>query len=88
VISIMSEVRRPAYEFAAIALAHSDAKDVIHNFPVPTMLIWGAEDQITPVWDVVPPAVELKIIPNAGHLCYIEQPKHFNELVRSFLSRS
>jgi pimeloyl-ACP methyl ester carboxylesterase len=88
VISTMSEVRRPGYEFAAIALAGSDAKDLIHNFPVPTMLIWGADDQITPVWDELPPKVELKIIPNAGHLCYIEQPEHFNELVRSFLSKS
>jgi pimeloyl-ACP methyl ester carboxylesterase len=88
VISTMSQVRRPGYEFAASALACSDAKDVIHNFPVPTMLIWGADDQITPVWDVLPPRVELKIIPNAGHLCYIEQPEHFNELVRSFLSKS
>jgi len=27
----------------------------------------------------------LKIIPDAGHLCYIEQPEQFNEIVRNFL---
>ena len=84
--SIMSEVRAAGYEFAAIALAESDTRDVIRNLRVPTLLIWGSEDEITPVWDEVPGGVELKIIPDAGHLCYIEQPEQFNEIVSAFLT--
>jgi pimeloyl-ACP methyl ester carboxylesterase len=82
----MSEVRAAGYEFTAIALAESDTRDVIDNLHVPTLLIWGSEDEITPVWDEVPGGVELKIIPDAGHLCYIEQPEQFNEIVSAFLT--
>jgi len=85
VASIMSEVRPAGYKFAAIALAASDTRDVIRNLRVPTLLIWGAEDEITPVWNEIPSGVKLKIIPDAGHLCYIEQPEQFNEIVRNFL---
>jgi pimeloyl-ACP methyl ester carboxylesterase len=85
VVSIMSEVRYVGYEFAARALAESDTRDVVRNLQVPTLLIWGAEDEITPVWDEVPEEALLKIIPDAGHLCYIEQPDRFNEIVKDFL---
>jgi pimeloyl-ACP methyl ester carboxylesterase len=85
VVSIMSEVRSAGYEFAAIALAESDTRDVVRNLRVPTLLIWGAEDEITPVWDEVPTDALSKIIPDAGHLCYIEQPDRFNEIVKDFL---
>jgi pimeloyl-ACP methyl ester carboxylesterase len=87
VVSIMSEVRPPGYEFAAVALAESNTRDVIRDIRVPTLLIWGAEDEITPVWDEVPAGMQLKIIPDAGHLCYIEQPERFNNIVTEFLLR-
>jgi pimeloyl-ACP methyl ester carboxylesterase len=85
-ISIMSEVRGAGYEFAAIALAECDTRDVLRNLRVPTLLIWGAEDEITPLWNEVPQGARLEIIPNAGHLCYAEQPDIFNRIVREFLS--
>jgi pimeloyl-ACP methyl ester carboxylesterase len=85
VVSIMSEVRPAGYEFAAGALSKSDTRDVIRKLRVPTLLIWGGEDEITPVWGEVPPGAELQVIPNAGHLCYMEQPELFNEIVRTFL---
>jgi pimeloyl-ACP methyl ester carboxylesterase len=85
VVSIMSEVRPAGYEFAAIALAKSDTRDVIRNLRVPTLLIWGAEDEITPVWDELPPGAKVEIIRDAGHLCYMEQPKRFDEIVKEFL---
>jgi pimeloyl-ACP methyl ester carboxylesterase len=87
VISIMSEVRPAGYEFAAIALAESDTRDVLRDLDVPTLLIWGAEDEITPLWDELPARAEVTIIRDAGHLCYIEQPARFNEVVQDFLWR-
>jgi pimeloyl-ACP methyl ester carboxylesterase len=86
VASIMSQVRRTGYEFAAIALAESDTREVLRNLRSPTLLIWGSEDEITPVWEEVPAGARLEIIQGAGHLCYIEQPDRFNAIVREFLS--
>jgi len=84
-ISIMSEVRPLGYEFAARALAEADTRSVLGDLRVPTLLIWGAEDEITPLWDEVPAGARLEVIPNAGHLCYAEQPERFNTVVRDFL---
>jgi pimeloyl-ACP methyl ester carboxylesterase len=85
VASIMSEVRPAGYEFAAVALAESDTRSVLQTLHVPTLLIWGSEDEITPIWSEVPHGAQLKVIPGAGHLCYIEQPTQFNTIVREFL---
>ncbi len=85
VVSIMSEVRPAGYEFAAMALADSDTRDVVANLHIPTLLIWGSEDEITPLWEELPDGARLEIIPGAGHLCYIEQPEQFNEIVGQFL---
>jgi pimeloyl-ACP methyl ester carboxylesterase len=86
VTNIMSTIRPAGYEFAAIALSESDTRDVLKNLRVPTLLIWGAQDEITPLWDELPAGARLKVIPGAGHLCYIEQPDQFNAIVREFLS--
>ena len=54
----------------------------------PTLLIWGSDDDITPIWptwDATPAGARLEVIPEAGHLCYIEQPDRFNTIVREFL---
>ncbi len=83
--SIMSEVRRPGYEFAAIALAESDTRDVLRSLRVPALLIWGAEDEITPLWQERPGAARLEVIAGAGHLCYAEKPEEFNTIVMKFL---
>ena len=84
--SIMSEVRSSTFEFAALALTQSDTRVVLRRLGVPTLLIWGSEDEITPLWEDVPPGAHLEIIPHAGHLCYIEQPERFNAIVQEFLS--
>jgi pimeloyl-ACP methyl ester carboxylesterase len=69
-----------------MAMAESDTRDVIRNLRVPTLLIWGEDDEITPVTDELPvDGLEFKLIPHTGHLCYIEQPDEFNDAVREFL---
>ena len=59
--------------------------EVLRNLQVPTMLIWGTEDAITPLWRDIPEGARLAAIPYAGHLCYAEQPELFNTIVREFL---
>jgi pimeloyl-ACP methyl ester carboxylesterase len=85
VVSIMSEVRPPGYEYAATAMAESDTRGVVNHVAVPLLLIWGTEDKITPVWEELPARAQSALIPNAGHLCYSEQPERFNEIVTKFL---
>jgi pimeloyl-ACP methyl ester carboxylesterase len=84
-IEIMSQVRQPGYEFAAIAVANSDLRGVLDHINVPLLMIWGAEDTITPRWERWPQQARVEIIPGAGHLCYAEQPELFNLGVLRFL---
>jgi len=85
VASIMSEIHPAGYEFASIAVAESDTREVVRNIRVPVLLIWGEEDEITPVWPELPAGARIGIIKGAGHLCYIEQPEQFNKAISDFL---
>ena len=58
---------------------------------VPTLVVVGSDDRLTPppmaktIADAIPGA-RLAVIPAAGHLSNIEQPKIFNEIVLDFLA--
>jgi 3-oxoadipate enol-lactonase len=58
---------------------------------VPTLVVVGADDRLTPpamaksIADAIPGA-RLAVIPAAGHLSNIEQPAVFNEIVLRFLA--
>ncbi|MBI5649876.1 MAG: alpha/beta fold hydrolase [Chloroflexi bacterium] len=67
-----------------------DSTPTLAEISVPTLIIVGVEDAITPVRDaeMMRDAIRgarLAIIPNAGHLANIEQPDEFNRVVREFL---
>lgn len=92
-VSIMSEIRPTGYRFAALAMAQADYRGLLPTVKVPTLLIWGAEDEITPLVEgeimrAAIPGSRLEVIPKAGHLCYLEQPDCFNAIVRDFLRAS
>ena len=60
------------------------------NIRVPTLLVFGAQDPLTPprVGEYMKariPGSELVIIPDAGHLTNLETPAAFNDAVLSFL---
>lgn len=60
------------------------------NIKVSTMILWGESDNITPTWQgkelqKLIPNSQLKIIPGAGHIPYIENTKNFNEILLKFL---
>jgi len=68
-----------------------DSTALLSTITVPTLVVFGAEDIITPaetegrsLADAIPGA-KLVIIPNAGHLSNLEQPEVFNAAVREFL---
>jgi pimeloyl-ACP methyl ester carboxylesterase len=62
------------------------------NIKVPTLLIWGLNDTITPPmvgheFNRLIPNSELKFIDKCCHAAMMEHPQKFNELVEDFLIR-
>ncbi|MGG1664030.1 alpha/beta fold hydrolase [Brevibacillus sp. NRS-1366] len=87
---IMSKVRPAGYRSVAYSLYHADQTSLLSSIQMPTLLICGEDDTVTPVAEsrMVEQRIlgsRLELIAQAGHLCYIEKPEEFNALVRSFL---
>ena len=91
VVDTMSAIDPAAYRQGAEAVWLADQRDRAAAIDVPTMILVGEEDRITP------PALseELhRLVPNskmawiarAGHLANAEQPQAFNMAIESFLS--
>lgn len=87
--SVLAEIRPPGYRMAAIALANADTRDVHATVSVPTLVIAGDHDQITPSerareLHAAIPGSRLVIIENAGHLACAERPELYNVTLREF----
>ena len=72
--------------------SRTDNQDILAGINVPTLVVCGAEDEITPPaeareWATRIPRSEFVEIPAAGHLANIESPAAFNEAVSGFLER-
>jgi 3-oxoadipate enol-lactonase len=81
-------------EGAAAALAgmaqREDQMERLADIRVPTLILVGREDAITPVADSEKmhagiEGSQLNIIENAGHVSNIEQPEKFNRVLSDFL---
>lgn len=73
-------------------LNRPDSTAMLDQINVPTLLIYGADDQIIPLEDMQImrakiPASELHVVLDAGHMVNMEQPQQFNQAVREFLQR-
>lgn len=72
-------------------LARDDATTWLASIDVPTLLIVGDEDAITPVKELramrerIPGSV-LEVIRQAGHLSAVEQPEQFDAVLAAFMS--
>jgi pimeloyl-ACP methyl ester carboxylesterase len=71
--------------------ARADSTPLLREIRVPTLIVCGEEDVITPVADseAMQKAIagaKLKVIPKAGHLSNMERPEPFNEALLSFLA--
>ena len=69
---------------------HDLIVDELSSIDVPTLLIWGTEDQITPpdvayTFEKLLPNAELRFIEKCGHAPMMEYPDMFNELMVEFL---
>lgn len=89
---IMSRFHPTGFRLMALSSAYADTRDLLPNIRVPTLLIWGEADQRSQLSvayrlrDTIPGA-KLEIIPEAGHICNLEEPVQFNKIVRDFCTR-
>ena len=78
--------------YAKSAIRHNMSQDLPH-IQIPTCLIWGAEDKVTPphvakeFHDLLPNS-ELNWIPLCGHAPMWEHPKKFSKIVLKFLQKN
>ncbi|MFH6985226.1 alpha/beta fold hydrolase [Marinoscillum sp. 108] len=76
---------------AKSAQRHNMADD-IPNIKVPTLLIWGLNDTITPPYvghefDRLIPNTTLRFIDKCCHAPMMERPEEFNEILETFLMK-
>ncbi|UZR95480.1 alpha/beta fold hydrolase [Chondrinema litorale] len=77
---------------ARSAQKHNLAKD-LSNIRIPTLLIWGLNDTITPPivaheFNKLIPNTELRFIDKCGHAPMMEHPEEFNKLFENFLEKN
>jgi 3-oxoadipate enol-lactonase len=87
--------RQPAHAIAAASLGMAerpDARPILGEIDVPTAVIVGSADTLTPpemseAMAGAIPGAELTALDGAGHLSNLEEPKGFAEAIRNLLRR-
>lgn len=68
-----------------------DLKPFLPSIKLPTLVIWGEKDAVTPlsegklIAENIPNA-KLAVIKNAGHFLFLEEPDEFIKLIKEFAS--
>jgi pimeloyl-ACP methyl ester carboxylesterase len=92
---IKSDTRRPDQGRVRAecfrAMRENDLRGALSGIQVPTLVIWGMEDNTVPLRDASViaeewPDADLRIIPNAGHWPQFESPQITERYIRSFLA--
>jgi 3-oxoadipate enol-lactonase len=88
----MARIDPAAYRIGADAVWLADQRDRAAAIRVPTLVVCGAEDNVTPpalsreLAELIP-AARYEQIDSAGHLSNLEQPPTFNRLVDEFIAQ-
>jgi 3-oxoadipate enol-lactonase len=91
VVETMSRIDPAAYRIGAEAVWLADQRDRVQEIRVPTLVLVGDQDLVTPVdlsnelVDLIPDA-RMHVIPGVGHLTNLEKPDDFNGIVAPFLA--
>lgn len=77
-------------QFARAAKRHK-LEERLPQIQVPTLLVWGAQDRITPPevasqFRALIPDSRLVFLPDCGHVPMLERPEAFNAAVRTWLA--
>ena len=90
VVATMSRIDPAAYRIGAEAVWLADQRDRAAAIRVPTLVICGSEDKVTPpalshdLAALIPDARYVELA-GAGHLGNIEKPGDFNRIVEDFI---
>lgn len=76
--------------YLAKSAVRHNLRDELQNISMPSLLIWGEQDRITPPFvgeefDKLLPDSKLHMLDKCGHAPMMERPKEFNSLVEHFL---
>ncbi|HEU5285420.1 MAG TPA: alpha/beta fold hydrolase [Sphingomicrobium sp.] len=89
----MARIDPETFRIGAEAVWLADQRDRAMKIGVPTLVLAGAEDTVTPpelshdLADMIPDA-ELHTLAGAGHLPNVERPSDFNDAVDAFIRRA
>lgn len=90
VVETMARIDPAAYCVGAEAVWLADQRDRAEHIRVPTLVLCGTEDKVTPpalsreLTHLVPGS-SCELIERAGHLTNLERPEEFNTLVGAFI---
>jgi 3-oxoadipate enol-lactonase len=90
VVETMARIDPAAYRIGAEAVWLADQRERAHDIRVPTLVLCGAEDKITPpalsreLAHLIPGA-QLETIEGSGHISNLERADEFNTLVGAFI---
>ncbi|MGE5562228.1 MAG: alpha/beta fold hydrolase [Bacillota bacterium] len=90
VVETMARIEPAAYRIGAEAVWLADQRDRAHDIRVPTLVLCGTEDKVTPPslsreLTRIIPGSRYEPIEGAGHLGNLERPDEFNTLVNAFI---
>lgn len=91
IIETMGRIDPEAYRLGSAAVWLADQRARAASIAIPTLVLVGDEDRITPpalsheLARIIVSA-KLKVIADAGHLANVEQPAAFNRAIDSFLA--
>ena len=95
---LLAEQVRPGLQAPAFAEALTkvwgyDTRERLPEIEIPTMVVWGLNDQIVPVegalgYHRLIPHSRLEIFERTGHLPMLERPQRFNPLLEEFIDAS
>ncbi len=79
------------YAAACQAIVDADVTPLLAQVRCPTLIILGAEEQVAPLPAAMAlkqgiPHAEVKVLPAAGHLPFLEQPAVFNAVLQEFVA--
>jgi pimeloyl-ACP methyl ester carboxylesterase len=82
--------RSPILRSTLVRVVNDDVRAHLPRIQAPTLLIWGSDDQDTPLADgqlmakLIPDA-GLVVVPGAGHFAYLHDVDHFCRVVTHFV---
>jgi pimeloyl-ACP methyl ester carboxylesterase len=84
------DLQAPGFSDALTAIWGYDTRERLPEIEIPTMVVWGLNDQVVPVegalgYHRLVPRSRLEIFERTGHLPMLERPLRFNPLLEEFI---